>query len=109
MPPFSIIDCDPGVDDVLAVLLALASPELLVLAITLTHGNTTLPNALANLQKLFHALEQHLLANPDERAKWPGVDPELRARYGVGKIVVMAGSQGPIEGEAVTAKYFHGV
>jgi inosine-uridine nucleoside N-ribohydrolase len=29
-----ILDCDPGTDDALAILLALASPELSVLAIT---------------------------------------------------------------------------
>ncbi len=46
-----IIDCDPGTDDAVAILLALASPELSVLAITVAGGNVglerTLPNALA--------------------------------------------------------------
>ena len=46
-----ILDCDPGTDDALAILLALASPELDVLAITVAGGNVgleiTLPNALA--------------------------------------------------------------
>ena len=51
MPIPIILDCDPGTDDALAILLALASPELTVLAITVAGGNVgldvTLPNALA--------------------------------------------------------------
>jgi purine nucleosidase/pyrimidine-specific ribonucleoside hydrolase len=43
-----LIDCDPGHDDAMAILLALASPELDVLGITTVHGNTTLENATAN-------------------------------------------------------------
>jgi purine nucleosidase len=46
-----ILDCDPGTDDAVAILLALASLELSVLAITVVGGNVglehTLPNALA--------------------------------------------------------------
>ena len=34
-----IIDCDPGIDDSLALMLALASPELNVLGITTVCGN----------------------------------------------------------------------
>lgn len=43
-----ILDCDPGTDDALAVLLALASPELAVAAITVAGGNAPLPRTLAN-------------------------------------------------------------
>ena len=46
-----ILDCDPGTDDALALFLALGSPELQVLAVTVAGGNVgldrTLPNALA--------------------------------------------------------------
>jgi purine nucleosidase len=46
-----ILDCDPGTDDAFAILLALASPEIEVLAVTVAGGNVglecTLPNALA--------------------------------------------------------------
>ena len=46
-----ILDCDPGTDDALALLLALASPELDILAVTAAGGNVglelTLRNALA--------------------------------------------------------------
>ena len=43
-----IIDCDPGIDDAIAMLLALASPELEVLAITTVAGNVPLANTTAN-------------------------------------------------------------
>lgn len=48
-----ILDCDPGTDDAFALLLALASPELDLLAVTVAGGNVglerTLPNACALL------------------------------------------------------------
>ena len=43
-----ILDCDPGTDDALAVFLALGSPELDVLAITVAGGNVGLAKTLAN-------------------------------------------------------------
>jgi len=47
----AILDCDPGTDDALALLLALASPEIELLAVSVAGGNVglerTLPNALA--------------------------------------------------------------
>jgi inosine-uridine nucleoside N-ribohydrolase len=49
MPPIPIIlDCDPGTDDALALFLALASPELDVLAVTAAGGNVGLDRTLAN-------------------------------------------------------------
>ena len=43
-----IIDCDPGIDDAVALLLALASPELDVLAVTTVAGNVPLAHTTAN-------------------------------------------------------------
>ncbi len=43
-----IIDCDPGIDDAVAILLALASPELDVLAITTVAGNVSLEHTTHN-------------------------------------------------------------
>lgn len=43
-----LIDCDPGVDDAIALLLALGSPELDVLGVTTVAGNQTLPLTTAN-------------------------------------------------------------
>ncbi|MEZ6926299.1 MULTISPECIES: pyrimidine-specific ribonucleoside hydrolase RihA [unclassified Aeromonas] len=53
-----ILDCDPGHDDAIALILALASPELKVLAVTTSAGNQTpdktLNNALRILTLLGH-------------------------------------------------------
>ncbi|MFT8244200.1 nucleoside hydrolase [Roseomonas sp. BN140053] len=43
-----LIDCDPGVDDSIAILLALASPELEVLGITTVAGNVPADRTLEN-------------------------------------------------------------
>ncbi len=43
-----ILDCDTGTDDAVAILLALASPELDVRAITVAGGNVGLERTLAN-------------------------------------------------------------
>jgi purine nucleosidase len=47
-----ILDCDPGHDDALAIMLALASPELEVLGMTVTYGNVGLENTLNNALKI---------------------------------------------------------
>jgi inosine-uridine nucleoside N-ribohydrolase len=43
-----ILDCDPGHDDAIALLLALASPELELLGVTTVSGNQTLDKTTAN-------------------------------------------------------------
>lgn len=43
-----MIDCDPGVDDAIALLLALASPELEILGITAVAGNVPMANVQRN-------------------------------------------------------------
>jgi len=48
-PPLPvIIDSDPGIDDMLALLLALQSPELDVRGISVSYGNTVVENAYRN-------------------------------------------------------------
>jgi inosine-uridine nucleoside N-ribohydrolase len=47
-----LIDCDPGHDDAIALLLALASPEVEVLGITTVAGNQTLDKTTVNALKL---------------------------------------------------------
>ena len=43
-----VLDCDPGHDDAIALLLALASPELNLLGVTTVSGNQTLEKTTAN-------------------------------------------------------------
>ena len=47
-----IIDTDPGVDDTAAILLALASPELRVEALTVSYGNGSMAQCEANARRI---------------------------------------------------------
>lgn len=47
-----IMDCDPGHDDAIALLLAFASEKLDVLGVTVTGGNQTLPKTLQNTKNV---------------------------------------------------------
>jgi pyrimidine-specific ribonucleoside hydrolase len=64
-----IIDCDPGHDDALAITLALARPELEVLGITTTGGNSTLANTTRNALRVLALLDRPdvpVAAGPDQ-------------------------------------------
>jgi inosine-uridine nucleoside N-ribohydrolase len=52
MPTPIVLDCDPGHDDAIAILLALASPEVELLGITTVHGNQTLDKTTLNALKV---------------------------------------------------------
>ena len=52
MPTRVIIDCDPGHDDAMAILLAVASPELELVAVTTVAGNSTLEKVTTNAMKV---------------------------------------------------------
>src|SRR5579884_3578589 len=52
MPRPIIIDTDPGIDDAVAILMALAAPELEVLALTAVAGNRPLAVTEANARAL---------------------------------------------------------
>jgi inosine-uridine nucleoside N-ribohydrolase len=52
MPTPIVLDCDPGHDDAIALLLALASPEVELLGITTTYGNQTVEKTTANALKV---------------------------------------------------------
>ncbi len=74
MPPRRvIIDTDPGVDDALALMLALRSPELRVEAITVVNGNVNLKQCTENALRVLEILEL-----PDPPAVVPGADRPLK-------------------------------
>ncbi|EQB43503.1 inosine-uridine preferring nucleoside hydrolase [Colletotrichum gloeosporioides Cg-14] len=100
-----IIDTDPGIDDVLAMLLALAaSPEELeVMMISVTYGNVPLQSCLRNAVALFHVLEKEL-AWRKENGKPEGFE-SLRAY----KPIVAVGAEHPLEDDELAADYFHGI
>jgi inosine-uridine nucleoside N-ribohydrolase len=78
-----ILDCDPGLDDALALLLVLASPELELAGVTTVAGNQTIEKTTANALTLL----------------------ELAGRS---EIPVAAGAAGPLAGELVLADDAHG-
>jgi inosine-uridine nucleoside N-ribohydrolase len=78
-----IFDTDPGTDDALALMLALNSPELDVLAITVVPGNVTAAMGLEN------ALRMVSLANRCD-------------------IPVAQGAQHPLFQKLITAEFWHG-
>jgi pyrimidine-specific ribonucleoside hydrolase len=49
-----VIDTDPGIDDALAILLALASPEVDLRLVTTVHGNVELARTTDNAQRVLH-------------------------------------------------------
>jgi inosine-uridine nucleoside N-ribohydrolase len=55
-----IIDTDPGIDDCLALLLALTSPELDLRGISVTYGNTVIENAYRNTVEILRRAERRL-------------------------------------------------
>lgn len=83
MPTPIIIDCDPGHDDAIALLLALGSSELELLCVTTTYGNQTLDKTTANALRVL----------------------ELAGR---GDIPVASGASAPLERELVVAAHVHG-
>ena len=74
MPLPVLIDCDPGTDDALALLLALASPELDVRAVTVVGGNVGLERTLANACSLVALAGAAVPVHP-------GVDRPLLGRF----------------------------
>jgi inosine-uridine nucleoside N-ribohydrolase len=53
-----ILDCDPGHDDAVALLLALASPELELVGVTTVSGNQTLEKTTANALRVLDFVDR---------------------------------------------------
>jgi inosine-uridine nucleoside N-ribohydrolase len=59
LPPDPIIlDCDPGHDDAVALLLALASPEVELVGVTTVSGNQTLDKTTANALRVLEFVDR---------------------------------------------------
>jgi inosine-uridine nucleoside N-ribohydrolase len=78
-----LLDCDPGHDDAIALLLALASPEIELLGVTTTYGNQTLEKTTANALRIL----------------------ELAGRTDV---PVASGAEHPLARELMVAAHVHG-
>ena len=57
--PRVLIDTDPGVDDAVAILLALASPEIDVVAVTAVAGNVSLEKTALNARRILALAGRH--------------------------------------------------
>ena len=96
MPPIpTIIDCDPGTDDAIALLLALASPELEIRAVTVVGGNVgldrTLPNACAIVALAGAATPVHPGADRALLGRFTE-EPRVHGRDGLGGIALPRGA-----------------
>jgi inosine-uridine nucleoside N-ribohydrolase len=78
-----IIDTDPGVDDAMAILLALNSPELKVEALTVVPGNVDARQGLENALKLVSLADRC-------------------------DVLVAGGAQHPLNQKLITAQFWHG-
>ena len=52
MPVRCVLDCDPGHDDAIAIIAAVAAPQLDLRAITTVAGNGTLQQTTVNARKV---------------------------------------------------------
>ena len=100
-----IIDTDPGVDDVLAMLLALAatSSELEVILIAVTFGNIDVRSCLRNVVAIFHVLEKEL-----EFRRSKGIAPGYEGITKFKPIVAIGPSEPLQDLVSENADYFHG-
>ena len=83
MPKKIILDCDPGHDDAVAIMLAVASDEIDLLGITCVGGNATLENTKLNTLKICSLLNRK-------------------------DILIYSGASKPLVYDLVTAEHVHG-
>ncbi|KAJ9316438.1 hypothetical protein DTO271D3_3243 [Paecilomyces variotii] len=99
-----IIDTDPGIDDILGLLLALSAKteEVEILLISLTFGNIEVRSCLRNVVSMFHIIERE--------KRWRKVHgkPEGFGALNASKPVVAVGAEEPLEDQRMLADYFHG-
>lgn len=82
-PTRIVIDCDPGHDDAVAILLALGSPKIELLGVTTTFGNCAVKDATRNAQQVL-------------------------ALAGRTDVPIAVGAAGPLVGAAQLGNYVHG-
>ena len=83
MPKKIILDCDPGHDDAVAIMLAIANDNIDLLGITCVGGNATLENTKLNALKICSLLNRQ-------------------------DIPIFAGADKPLVYDLVTAEHVHG-
>lgn len=82
MPRKVLLDMDPGVDDAVALCLALAEPKLEVLAVTATGGNVGPEQATRNVQTIIEQLDPPRLPRVGAAAPNQTLRTDARHIYG---------------------------
>jgi inosine-uridine nucleoside N-ribohydrolase len=85
-----LLDCDPGHDDAIALLLALASPEVELLGVTTVAGNQTLDKTTANAIRVLE-----FSGRTDIQVAAGADRPLLRAQYVAADVHGETGLDGP--------------
>jgi inosine-uridine nucleoside N-ribohydrolase len=85
-----LLDCDPGHDDAIALLLALASPEVKLLGVTTVSGNQTLAKTTANAIRVLDHVGRH-----DIPVAAGAPRPWLRERHVAAEVHGETGLDGP--------------
>lgn len=91
MPIPVILDCDPGHDDALAIMLAVADPEIDLRAITTVAGNVTLENTTANALRVLD-----MVGRPDIPVAAGADRPRARALSTAASMHGEGGLAGPL-------------
>jgi inosine-uridine nucleoside N-ribohydrolase len=85
-----VLDCDPGHDDAIALLLALASPEIDLLGVTTVSGNQTLDKTTTNALRVLEFVDR------TDVKVYAGADrPFIRAREVAAHVHGETGLDGP--------------
>ncbi|MFC4779448.1 nucleoside hydrolase [Paenibacillus sp. GCM10023252] len=95
-----IIDADTGIDDALAILYALKSPEIDLIGITTVFGNTSVEQATDNTLRLLKLAGADVpvamgAAKPLARP-WPGTVAEVHGENGIGDAQLAPSDQQPL-------------
>ncbi len=100
-----ILDTDPGIDDALALFLALASPEVTLEAVTTVSGNVSVEQTTYNALSLLT-----LTGNTDIPVAYGSSQPLVRERVdaahvhgknGLGEVLLPEPTIGPVEQQAI--------
>jgi inosine-uridine nucleoside N-ribohydrolase len=100
-----ILDCDPGHDDAVALMLAVASPELELVGVTTVSGNQTLPKTTVNALRLLE-----LVGRSDIPVHAGAAGPLVREQHVAADVHGESGLDGPdLPQPTTTAKAQHAV
>ena len=101
-----IIDCDPGIDDSLAIMMALTAKEIEVVGITVVCGNAPVQMGAENARKVLkhmNRLDVPVLIGADKPLKKPYTDAlDTHGRDGLGESF-LENAEGPLNTESANS------